>query len=102
MFAIVDACGKQYRVEPGQEIVLDRLEADEGSTYTFDKVLLVGGDDVRVGAPTLDGATVEAKVVEHFKGDKVVTFKMKRRQRYRRRVGFRHSHTKVEITTINA
>jgi large subunit ribosomal protein L21 len=102
MFAIVAASGKQYRVAPGDTLVLDRIDAEEGASITLDNVLLVGGDTTQVGAPTVPGAKVEAKVLEHFKGDKVVAFKYKRRQRYRRRVGFRHSHTRIEITGISA
>ena len=101
MFAIVQNSGKQYRVEPGEQIVVDRLQGDEGSTISLDQVLLIGGDGIKVGAPTVDGASVEARIVEHFRGDKVVAFKYKRRQRYRRRVGFRHSHTRLEIVNIN-
>lgn len=102
MFAIVETCGKQYRVEEGAQIVVDHLDLEEGATCTLDKVLLVGGDEVKVGAPYVEGAAVEAKVVDHHKGDKVITFKYRRRHRYRRRVGFRHSHTTLEITGIQA
>ena len=102
MFAIVETSGKQYRVEPGAQITIDRLNAEEGATITLDKVLLVGGDGVKVGAPHVEGATVQAKVVEHTRGDKVVAFKYRRRHRYRRRVGFRHSHTTLEILAIEA
>lgn len=101
MFAIVQTSGKQYRVEPGAQIVVDRVDADVDSTITLDKVLLIGADGVKIGAPTIEGATVEAKVVDHFKGDKVLTFKYRRRHRTRRKVGFRHSHTTLEIVGIN-
>lgn len=101
MFAIVETCGKQYRVETGAQIVVDHINAEEGASITLDKVLLIGGEGVKVGAPVIDGASVEAKVVNHFKGDKVVTFKYRPRQRYRRRVGFRHTHTTLEIVGIN-
>ncbi len=101
MFAIVQTSGKQYRVEPGAKIVVDRIDAEEGATITLDQVLLLGSDSVKVGAPTVPGASVEAKVVDHHKGDKVVTFKYRPRHRYRRRVGFRHSHTTLEIVGIN-
>lgn len=103
MFAIVETSGKQYRVAAGDTITVDLVQADVGSTITLDRVLLVGGDgDTRVGAPTVDGATVTARVVEHPKGDKVITFKYKARKRRRRRVGFRHSHTTLEIVSIDA
>lgn len=101
MFAIVQTCGKQYRVEPGAKIVVDHIDAEEGATITLDQVLLLGSDSVKIGAPTVDGASVEAKVVGHHKGEKVVTFKYRPRTRYRRRVGFRHSHTTLEIVGIN-
>lgn len=100
MFAIVQSGGKQYRVEEGATIVVDRLEAEEGSEYSFDEVLLVSGNDVKIGTPNVEGAKVTAKVVAHPRGDKVTTFKFRRRQRTRRRVGFRHSHTTLEITGI--
>ena len=102
MFAIVETSGKQYRVEPGASIVVDRMGADVGDTVTLERVLLVSGDDTQVGTPTVGGAKVTAKVVDHHKGDKVIAFKYRPRQRYRRRVGFRHSHTTLEIVSIDA
>jgi large subunit ribosomal protein L21 len=101
MFAIVQNGGKQYRVEPGQEIVVDRMAGEAGDTVTLDDVLLVAGEEIKVGAPTVDGASVEARIVDHFKGEKKVTFKYRARHRYRRRVGFRHSHTRLAIVNIN-
>ena len=102
MFAIVETSGKQYRVEPGASIVVDRMGADVGDTVTLERVLLVSGDDTQVGTPTVSGAKVTAQVVDHHKGDKVIAFKYRPRQRYRRRVGFRHSHTTLEIVSIDA
>lgn len=102
MFAIVETSGKQYRVQAGEKIVVDRVDAEEGAEITLDRVLLVGGDEVKVGAPTVDGAKVAARVVDHHKGDKVLTFKYRRRHRTRRKVGFRHSHTTLEIVSIDA
>ncbi len=102
MFAIVETSGKQYRVEPGASIVVDRMGADIGDTITLERVLLVSGDDTKVGTPTVGGAKVTAKVVDHHKGEKVIAFKYRPRQRYRRRVGFRHSHTTLEIVSIDA
>lgn len=101
MFAIVETSGKQYRVQQGDVITVDRMDVEEGQEVTLDRVLMVGGDSVKVGAPILDGASVSAKVTGHPRGDKVIAFKFKRRQRYRRRVGFRHSHTTLEITSIS-
>ncbi|MEZ4321220.1 MAG: 50S ribosomal protein L21 [Myxococcota bacterium] len=100
MFAIVETSGKQYRVEEGLTITVDHMDAEEGAEVTLDRVLLVAGDSVKVGTPLVKGAAVTAKVVGHPKGDKVVTFKYTPRQRVRRRVGFRHSHTTLEITGI--
>ncbi len=102
MFAVVETSGKQYRVEPGATITVDRVQAEEGSTITLDRVLLVGGDSVKIGAPTLAGAKVTAKVVGHKLGDKVITFKYRRRHRSRRRVGFRASLTQLHIVSIDA
>lgn len=101
MFAIVQTSGKQYRVASGEMIKVDHVDAEVGSTVTLDRVLMVGGDDVRVGSPTVEGASVTARVVEHFQGDKVITFKYMRTRRFRRRVGYRHSHTTLEIVSIN-
>jgi large subunit ribosomal protein L21 len=102
MYAIIESGSKQYRVAVGDSINVDRLAAEAGSEITIDRVLLVGGDDVKVGAPVVDGAAVTAKVVSHDKADKVLTFKYSRRQRTRRKVGFRHSLTTLEITDIKA
>lgn len=100
MFAIVETCGKQYRVSEGDVIVVDRMDVEEGSEITLDRVLLLSDKNVKVGEPTIQGAQVSAKVMGHPRGDKVIAFKFKRRQRYRRKVGFRHSHTTLEITKI--
>ncbi len=102
MFAIIATSGKQYRVAAGETLVVDRIQADVGDTVELDQVLLVGGDDTKVGTPTVPGAKVTAKVVDHFKGDKVIAFKYRPTRRYRRRVGFRHSHTSLEIVSIDA
>ena len=103
MFAIVQTSGRQYRVEEGQTITVDRMQADEGAEITLDEVLLVNGDGgLKVGAPTVEGAVVKARVAAHKKGDKVMTFKYKQRKRNRRRVGFRAALTDLEITSIEA
>ena len=100
MFAIVETGGKQYKVAKGDTIVVDRLDAEEGKKVTLDKVLLISDKDVKVGTPLLDGAKVTAKVTGHHKGDKVITFKYRPRNRSRVRKGYRHSHTTLEITAI--
>ena len=102
MFAIVETSGKQYRVAAGETITVDHVQADVGSTITLDRVLLVAADgEPRVGAPVVAGVNVTARVVEHFLGDKVRTFKYIQRRRRRTRRGFRHSHTTLEIVSIN-
>jgi large subunit ribosomal protein L21 len=102
MFAIIETSGKQYRVEPGARVVVDRVDAAVGDTITLGNVLLLAGDGVKIGKPTVEGASVEARVVEHFRGEKVITFKYRRRKRTRRTVGSRHSHTALEIVGIKA
>ena len=101
MYAVIESGGKQYRVAQGEQVVVDRLDAEVGSEVEL-PVLLVGGDAIKIGSPTVDGAKVSAKVVDHFRGEKVITFKMKRRKRSRRRQGFRAGLTTLEITAISA
>jgi large subunit ribosomal protein L21 len=100
MYAIVETSGKQYRVAKGDTILVDRMAAEIGATVTLDRVLLVHGDQVKVGAPTVAGASVTAKVLEHPRGEKLRSFKYVRTRRYRRRHGYRHSHTTLEILDI--
>ena len=103
MYALVETAGKQYRVAVGDQIMVDRLEADVDSEINLDRVLLVDdGKKVNVGAPTVEGASVQAKVLEHKRGKKVIIFKFRRRQGYRNRRGFRSSLTTLEITGITA
>lgn len=102
MFAVVQTSGKQYRVEPGATIVVDRMKVEEGATITLDQVLMVGGDSVRIGTPTVAGVTVTATVVSHDRGDKVITLKYRPKHRTRRRVGFRSSLTTLQIVSIDA
>lgn len=103
MYAIVDIAGKQIKVEKGQKIYVNRLHADEGQSVSFDKVLLVDNNGkVSVGAPTVSGASVTAKVLNHLKADKVIVFKKKRRKGYQKSNGHRQPITKVEIESIKA
>ena len=103
MYAVIVTGGKQYKVSQGDTLFIEKLDAEEGAAVTFDQVLLVGeGDDVKVGAPTVEGAKVEAKVVKNGKAKKIYVFKMKRKKNYRRKKGHRQPYTKVEITSINA
>lgn len=103
MYAVIVTGGKQYKVSEGDTLFIEKLEVEEGATVTFDQVLMAGeGDDVKVGVPTVDGATVEAKVVKNGKAKKIYVFKMKRKKNYRRKKGHRQPFTKIEITKINA
>ena len=100
MYAIIETSGKQYRVKQGETITVDRMQDEVGAEVTLGRVLLVHDEHVRVGDPLVAGATVRAKVVAHTKGDKVITFKYRPTRRMRRRVGFRHCHTELEIVGI--
>ena len=103
MYAVIATGGKQYRVEPGDTIKVEKLAAEDGSTITFDQVLLVAqGDDVKVGAPTLAAAKVTATVVGTARDKKVLIYKYARRKGYRRKNGHRQSLTSVKITDITA
>lgn len=103
MYAVIVTGGKQYKVSEGDTLFVEKLGAEEGSSVTFDKVLMVGdGEDVKVGAPMLEGATVEAEVVKNGKAKKIYVFKMKRKKNERKKKGHRQPYTKVEIKKINA
>ena len=103
MCAIIVTGGKQYKVSEGDTLFVEKLNAEENDTVTFDTVLMAGeGDDVKVGAPTVEGATVEAKVIKNGKAKKIYVFKMKRKKNERTKKGHRQPFTKVEITKINA
>lgn len=101
MFAIVNIAGQQFKVEEGQELFVHQLEAEEGDNVSFDQVLLVNNDDkVRIGTPVLSAAKVNATVLGHQKGDKVIVFKKKRRKGYRVKNGHRQRFTKIKIDSI--
>jgi large subunit ribosomal protein L21 len=101
MYAVLETGGKQYRVAPGETVEVDRLEAEAGKPVTLDRVLFVSGDDkLFVGAPTVANATIVADVVEHFRDQKKVAFKMKRRKGYHRTVGHRQEMTRLKISEI--
>jgi large subunit ribosomal protein L21 len=102
MYAIIETGGKQVKVSEGSTIYVEKLDADVEETVTFDKVLMLGGEDVKIGNPTLDGITVEGKVEKHGKQRKIIVFKMKPKKKYRRKQGHRQPYTKVTITKINA
>ncbi len=101
-YAVVVAGGKQFKVSTGDTIVVDRLEAEVGSSVTLDKVLLLGGDSVKIGAPTVAGASVVAEVVDHHLGEKRTRFVYLRTRRSRVLNGFRPSHTTLRVTSITA
>ena len=103
MYAIVEIAGQQFKVAKDQKVYVHRLQGDEGSSVSFDKVyLLDDGTQVTLGAPAITGASVEAKVVKHLKGDKVIVFKKKRRKGYRVKNGHRQSLTEILIQSISA
>lgn len=103
MYAIVEIGGKQVKVQENAFIYVNRLDAEEGSSIDLDKVLLLDNDgDVQIGQPTVSGAKVSGKVLEHLKDDKVTVFKKKRRKGYKVKKGHRQPLTKVMIEKINA
>ena len=103
MYAVVSTGGKQYRVEAGNELIVERGGGDAGSTITFDRVLLVGdGEAVTVGTPTVDGATVSGTVLGEALGPKLIVFKFKQKATYRRKNGHRQHLTRIRIDEINA
>lgn len=108
MYAVIATGGKQYRVQPGETIQVEKLanekgHAKESGPVTFDQVLLVAdGENVQVGAPTVAGATVSAEVLGSGRGEKLLVYKYRRRKGYRRKTGHRQPFTAVKITAINA
>ncbi|MDW0112370.1 MULTISPECIES: 50S ribosomal protein L21 [Sporosarcina] len=102
MYAIIETGGKQIKVEKGQEVYIEKVVGEAEETVTFDKVLFVGGDDVKVGAPFVEGASVTAKIVKHGRGKKITVFKYKPKKNYHKKQGHRQPYTKVVIEGINA
>lgn len=101
MYAIVDIAGQQFKVEEGKKIYVHRLKNEEGSSVSFDKVLLVDRDgDVKVGTPYISGASVNAKVLEHLKGNKVIVFKKIKHKGFDKKNGHRQCLTQIQIETI--
>jgi len=101
MYAIVEIAGHQFKVEKDKKLFVHQLDANEGESVDFDKVLLVDNDGkVAVGTPTVKGAKVSVKVLEHVKGDKVLVFKKKRRKGYKKLNGHRQRFTQVQIENI--
>lgn len=104
MFAIVDIAGFQEKVEEGMKLKVPTLAGEPGAAVKFEKVLLLAKskDDISVGKPYVPGASVEAKVLAHGKGDKIRVFKMRRRKRYRRTRGHRQGYTEIEVVGIRS
>ncbi len=101
MFAVFRTGGKQFRAEPGTTLLIPTLDAEPGTTVTFDDVLLASeGDEVAVGEPLVEGAKVTAEVVAHDRTAKIIVFKRKRRKGYRRKQGHRQGYTVVRVADI--
>lgn len=103
MYAVIESCGKQYKVAEGDVVFFEKLDTEEGKKVTFDKVVLVSNEGkVQVGNPYVKSMKVEGKVVAHGKAKKIIVFKMKPKKNYRRKQGHRQPYTKVEITAIKS
>ena len=102
MYAVIKTCGKQYRVATGEKIKVEQIAAEVGQELVIDQVLAIGsGSELKVGAPLLEGATVNATVVAQGRHDKVRIFKMRRRKHYQRHGGHRQNYTELQIGTLN-
>ena len=102
MYAVIKTGGKQYRVQQGDVIFVEKIDSQADEAVTFEEVLLVNdGDQTRIGAPTVEGAKVEGKVLGQVKGQKIVVYKYKAKKNERKKQGHRQPYTKVEITAIN-
>ena len=104
MYAVIESCGKQYKVAEGDVVFFEKLDVEEGKKVTFDKVVLVSEEEgkVQIGNPYVKGIKVEGKVVSHGKAKKILVFKYKAKKNYRRKQGHRQPYTKVEITSVKA
>ena len=102
MYAVIESGGKQHRVEPGEVLRLEKLDAAEGETVNFDQVMMIGeGENIQIGRPFVDGGAVTAEVLSHGRGDKITVIKMRRRKHYRRQAGHRQYFTEVKIKEIS-
>ncbi len=103
MYAIIEACGRQYKVQEGDVVFLDLIDAERGNTVTFDKVLAFSKEgSVEFGTPFVSNVNVQAKVLDHGKDKKIIVFKYKPKKGYRRKQGHRQPYTKVQIEAINS
>jgi large subunit ribosomal protein L21 len=102
MYAVIKTGGKQYRVSEGDTLRVEKLDGDVGAKIEFGEVLMLGGDKVAVGKPTVKGAKVTGEIVAQDRAKKIIVFKMKRRKNYRRKYGHRQPYTEVKITGISA
>ena len=103
MYAVVSTGGKQYKVQEGEVLRIEKIPGNVGDTVSFDRVLMVSdGENVRIGQPVLDNAAVDGQIAEQGKAKKIIVFKYKRRKRYRRKQGHRQQYTAVRIDRINA
>ncbi len=103
MYAVIKTGGKQYRVSEGDVLKVEKLDVEQGSTIDFDEVLMVAnGDDIKIGAPIVEGSKVSATIEEHGRGKKIDIIKFKRRKHHMKRMGHRQSYTMLKITGINA
>lgn len=102
MYAVIESGGKQHRVQEGETLKLEKIEAATGDTVDFDRVLMVGGDNIKIGTPLVEGGKVTAEVVSHGRHDKIKIVKFNRRKHYRRETGHRQWYTEVKITAISA
>ena len=101
MYAVIETGGKQVRVSEGKVIYVEKLDVNAGENFTFDKVLMIGGESLQIGNPYVDGVTVDATVEKHGKQKKIIIFKYKPKKKYRRKQGHRQSYTKLTVTKIN-
>lgn len=102
MYAVFETGGKQYRVQEGDVLFIEKVAGNEGESLNFDKVLLVSnGEEVKVGKPYVDGVSVTGNIVEHGKARKIIVYKFKRKKDYRKKQGHRQPYTKVRIEKIN-
>lgn len=100
MYAIIQTGGKQYKVEQGQTLYIEKLNAAEGETVELPVLMVVDGEKTTVGTPVVEGVTAKAKVVAHGKGKKVIVFKYKPKKNYRKKTGHRQPYTKIEIESL--